>query len=542
MPSNFRNMPLFCFGISFCLFSLGAIGTEITKIDIRFALMVQDMTFHGLGLFPTLNGVEYGDYPSGWIFCSWLTTFGGHLMSLWTLILPTILAGAYTVTLVYLTGEGFRKGVGFTAVMFLLVTPEFLSLFCGFGIDVPVMAAGATMLYLFSRKHSVFRTLSIFAVLLLISFLVRGPMGLILLGAGTGGYLLAGREWKNVLLFGCIGVITAIFCCLCWYAAIHFQGGPELWNWFLDCQLYSRMKRNGYGTCSIDVLLAFAPVAPIALGVLLPRRQQKLPRTAVGWLGYTLLPVFILSIPGDGHLRYFALTLPGFALLAAYVWCENIPKRFPGNRFLLPAKRFEQFALPLMMTALAVLTVVGCFLTEPALLPWGHFAVTAILAAACRPLCGVHFKQYCPVIMTGIFLTVALNPFLAALENSECFIARVERDRNGLLYLYEMGPDHDDLKYVLGVSPEKRGRIQYLYAEKLHLPEYYARMYPSAVLAEKIGRITGDDILILRNRQQELESLRKEAEKNGRQIQIRHTGSLGHRKFAAIRLTKKEEK
>lgn len=194
------------------------------------------------------------------------------------------------------------------------------------------------------------------------------------------------------------------------------------------------------------------------------------------------------------------------------------------------------------MTALAVLTAVGCFLTEPALLPWGHFTVAAILAAACRPLCGARFRKYCPIIMTGIFLTVALNPLLAALENSGCFVAQVERNRNGSLYLYEMGPDHDDLKYILGVSPEKRGRIQYLYAEKPHLPDYYGRMYPSAVLAEKIDRITGDDILILRNRQQELESLRREAEKNGMQIQLIHTGSLGHRQFAAVRLTKKEEK
>ncbi len=51
-----KNTALLCFGIAFALLSLGTIGTEVTKIDIRFALMVQDMALHGLGMFPTLNG------------------------------------------------------------------------------------------------------------------------------------------------------------------------------------------------------------------------------------------------------------------------------------------------------------------------------------------------------------------------------------------------------------------------------------------------------------------------------------------------------
>ena len=48
----------------FAALALGNAGQEITRINIRFALMTSEMARHPLGVFPTLNGQPYADYPS----------------------------------------------------------------------------------------------------------------------------------------------------------------------------------------------------------------------------------------------------------------------------------------------------------------------------------------------------------------------------------------------------------------------------------------------------------------------------------------------
>jgi len=99
-----------------------------------------------------------------------------------------------------------------------------------------------------------------------------------------------------------------------------------------------------------------------------------------------------------------------------------------------------------------------------------------------------------------------------------------------------MGPDHDDLKYVLWVAPEKRGQVRYLFEKAQKEEGLYGRMYPSETLSERMGDITSGDVLILRDRKSELESLGTEARKHGREIRIVNSGSLGHREFVAVRL------
>jgi len=414
MLSGKKYAPFLCFAITAALFSIGVIGTEITKIDIRFALMVQDMARHGAGLFPTVNAVEYCDYPSGWIACSWLTTFAGTKVTLWLLSLPTILLGAYTMMMTYLTGERIGEKIGLVAVMLLLITPTFLQLFAGFGLDVPVMAAGITMLYVLQRGCCGSVNWGIFAILLILCFAVRGPMGIVLLGAGIGGYLLAGREWKKVIYLGFAGAFATALCGILWYLAVHAQGGRELWDWFVQCQIGSRMGEGEYGTYFIDGMLSFAPVTLLAFGVFLLPRAKILSRPVAGWLGYVFLPILILSIPACKHLRYLALALPGFALLASYAWNQNVFSRFKYRRLSRVPELFKQLATPLVLGAIGVLAVVGCFVVAPSRLPWWHFVCAAVLVIGCRYLKG-ELKRFSPAIVIGVFLIVALNPFLACL-------------------------------------------------------------------------------------------------------------------------------
>jgi len=541
MNSDRRRMAFGLFGLVFGLLSLGAIGVEITKIDIRFALMVQDMAFHKIGIFSTVHGVEYGDYPSGWMIFSYLTTFGGRLVTRWFVTLPAILAGAYLVTMTCLTGERLEKHTGLLAAAFLLITPEFIHQISGFSIDLPVMAAGVTVLYLFQRGTPDRISCPVWGLLLIFCFLVRGSLGIVLLGAGAGGYLLASRRWKSVFLFGSVGLAVAVFCGVGWYWAVHYQGGEPLWQEFLRCQIGSRMDDSDYLEYFTNGMASFAPVSLLALAVFFLPRKQFLSNPVAGWLGFVLLPMVILSIPGCKHLRYIGITFPAFALLAAYAWNGRglwnfLLKKFPRIvRF--PVRIFAGFAL----LGIAGMVIAGCFLTEPALLPWTHFLIAALLIA----LFFLRAAQKLPVMWrialpVAILLTTAMIPFEAALENSETFVSTVEKSRRGLVYLYDLGPDHDDLKYVFPVAPEKRNQIRYLYPEMRQIHPVLKLMYPYLIVSEGMKRITKDDVLILRDRRRDREALQRYAEQNGRDVQPVFSGRMGHRDFLAVKLVGKK--
>lgn len=524
------------------LLIVGAAGTEITRIDIRFALMVQDMARHGWGCFPTINGVEYGDYPSGWVFLAYLTTLGGRFMYLPLLALPCIAAGALTIAATWLTGERIGKNIGLYAAAFLLVTPEFLMFFTGFGMDIPVMLAGAVMLCLLLKKTSTRLVTGVFALLLCFAFFTRGPMGVVILGAGTGGFLLAERDWKKLVSCGLAGAVTAAVCLLLWRGMIYRQGGADLWNWFLECQFLSRMGKSNYTTYFIEFIFLFAPTTPVALCLPFFAQTRRLLRPLAGLIGYILLPLIVLSIPACKHSRYMAITLPAFALIAGAVWREFLAAK-RGGAIVSKIQNFLAGRITLI-TAAAILILAGvaCLLTGPAKVPWVHFCCAVLLIAGLERFQRLDLRGCLAPAAVCIALTVAVFPFAASLENARDFVADAERDCTGQVYFYELGPDHDDLKYVLAIPPDQRKKIHYLYAALRPQKDFYQKMYPAETLADRIAAIAEEDIVILRDRARELEELRAVAERHNLSVNLKNSGSMGHRDFLAVRLIRRGTK
>lgn len=298
------------FLLVFLLLSLGTAGLEVTKINIRFALMVRDMADCGLRLFPTMNGVEYGDYPSLWILLSRLASLNGRFLNLWTLSLPSLLLGAYTVAVTYCSGEMRGKGRGIIAAALLLTAPQFVDLMSGFGLDVPVMACGATMLYLLQTERSERRLCIAFAALFCISFCVRGPMGSAVFSVACGGALLFG-ERRLLRRFISAGLAAALLCCGLWYCAVLYAGGAELWNWFLMCQIGSRF--GGFAVLSNlgNAFFSYAPLTFLCLGAFLFRRDSGVLATALRLAALEKRDFAVKTqLEGKlGHRKYLALTV-----------------------------------------------------------------------------------------------------------------------------------------------------------------------------------------------------------------------------------------
>ncbi len=91
------------------MLSIGTLGTEITRINIRFAMMTQEMAYRPIGCFPTINGYPYADYPVLYNLLSYWTTFGARIVNNFTMSLPTILFAVYTIVMTAKVGSDMVK-------------------------------------------------------------------------------------------------------------------------------------------------------------------------------------------------------------------------------------------------------------------------------------------------------------------------------------------------------------------------------------------------------------------------------------------------
>ena len=83
------------------LFIAGSWHQSIIGFDSRFVLFAQEMLRHGPGFFPTTYGQPYADYLATSTLLTWLLSLPlGQVTSL-TAWLPTAMASALIVTLVY---------------------------------------------------------------------------------------------------------------------------------------------------------------------------------------------------------------------------------------------------------------------------------------------------------------------------------------------------------------------------------------------------------------------------------------------------------
>ena len=538
--SSRRLRPLFIFITSALLLSAGCIGLEITQMNVRFALMVEDLSAYGPHLFATLNGVPYCDYFSSWLCCAWLTSLGGTAVNLFTLALPAILLGSYTIMMVWVIGEKIRRGMGTCAAVLLLVTPEFVSLFTGTGIDVPIMAAGVTLLYLHQIKSRWWIFCGSFFLLLVLAFFLRGPLGVILLGAGICGLLLGQREWQKFLAAGSIaGIAMASGIAGAW-GLILLTGGRELLDWVVESQFLERVSQGRAGAAVfLDAYFMVFPITLLSLGIFLHRRSKITRPLSAGWIGFLLLPLMFLTLPSRVHIRYMAPLMPVWGLLAAYAWSFGKPFQLMRRLHDSAVPWLEKLTLPVGMAALLAMAATGTVLYGFRPQPWGHYLCAALLLATSRYWCSGELMPFRPLLTAGILLVIVLNPLISIRENSRNFVTAAENHCRGKIWLLDMGPDHDDLKYLLHVSPDRRRNTGYLFFEPQKLTGMYRVMYPSDVLESNLDRIAETDLLIVRDRDEELDELNGIAARQGRRSVVVCSGTLGHRKYLAVRLAGK---
>ncbi len=530
-------VPVLLFASVFALLSLGVVCVEITKIDIRFALMVQDMAANGLGVFATVNGVEYADYPSAYVFLSYVTTFDGRWINAWSLFLPSITFGSFVVAMTWAIGARVGRGVAWCAVALEVLSFNYLSSFACFAIDAPAAAAGIVMLWQLSRNKPAWQDALWFAAVLAGCFATRGPLGVLVLGAAVGGWLLASLQWKKAVVLGICGAAVTAGCVATAYWLIMRQGGKELLDLFLQWQISSRIQdHSNYVYYFTSAIASYAPVTMPLIALLIFRRKQCLRQPLAGWIGFLLLPMLALSVPGCKHLRYILPVIPAFALAGGWAMMEFYRGKYwkyaePYYRWLVG--RVWIVAAAVIFGLLAAGTAVAWFRNSELSLCWQALAALALIALLLRkPLTA----ELIAVGSVAVLLYVALPPFMTIFEESAPFIGAMRADSGstGKIYLWNVGPDHDDLKLVFGVAPEERGRIVYAGEYPEDRSPQLCKMYPLTPYAEVLSRLGVGDLIVVRaDRAEAVEKVLADAWISAQRMD----GKLGHADYSALLVT-----
>ncbi len=538
------------FRFAMLVFIIGTAFMVPAKINVRFALMVEEMFRHGFTIFPGINGYPYPDYFSTWMATAWLTSGGGiprltHLQLF--IALPTMLCGAGAVQLTFKIGERLRRGAGLPAALLLLLVESFSVSCISFGLDIAVTAATAGMLYLTMKGISAKKTVIWFVLLVFCSYIVRGPLGLFVFSAVNCGFMLFSRQISLAATCGASSAGLLILLFGATRTLILRQGGEELWAQFLFCQFGSRISETNRLTFYIGSAVSMLPVSLPAVCCLLRKRCRNW--TAAALLAAFVLPYALLGIIGAGHLRYLFPAFPAAAALAGAAW----------PRFRIGNHKIRAFTVPLLkiLVIVAQIAIAGYMFYRGRLMP----AVAPLAGAAVLlPLMRSGIRRDCALLFGAVVLLfTAVFPLVSLREDSSDFVSRADRFVTGTLWMYEVGPDHDDLKYIFCSSQKDKVRYVLKDDDDIHqaslsggtmkflnrimpslfptgkIRHYYEKMYPAIRTQDLPAALRNGDAVLFREKRFSEDAVRGLTTGSGLIPQIVLHGKLGHRRYVLVR-------
>lgn len=363
--NRFRLESLGIFLIALLLFTLGIWDQQPQGFDGRWALFLQEMFRHGAGLFPTTYGQPYADYPGTATFFSFIFAklFGApnHLAN----ILPTALASAGVVALIYRLLVPYGRSWALLTVLLTLLTTQLLEKSRSVCLDqmVALLCVGSFyLLHTGERLGSRWRQLAVFPLFIL-GFAIRGPLGLIeVCGVVCVYWALArpGERVRRVLIHGIAGLVLLA---ACWWLLVklaRFSGGDGFADDVFKMQVGGRLDETGepfYFYFQLS-LYRYFPVVPLALATMVALRHRWSERSddtvqLVVRLGACGLMILLgLSVPHFKRAYYILPMVPMFAAVAAYGLLQ-------AQNWLVGVRRCYEW-LVVALPALCVVVVFVC--------------------------------------------------------------------------------------------------------------------------------------------------------------------------------------
>ncbi|QTD30782.1 ArnT family glycosyltransferase [Pseudomonas fluorescens] len=325
-----RRQSLIAGLLAFLLFIAGVYGQAPIGFDSRFVLFAQEMLRHGPSVFPTTYGEPYADYSSLSTLFIWLLSLPFGTVNSLTAWLPSAVAGAVIVTLMYrlLAPSSVRWAV--VSIALLMLTSTFITETRAVSQDLMLAAVAFSVLYLgYAHDHfAAGRRWPLVFILLLLGFGIRGPIGLVVPTGMLCSYYLLDRQWSRLLIFGVLASLLLVACVglLLWLAEV--SGGPAFRQDVIHMQFMGRMDGSEgvsgslyYFTSSLGNYALAYPLALLALAAAWlskPRQRGPALRLVQYCAAAGLIVMLGLSIPQAKKARYLLPMLPMAAIIAAY--------------------------------------------------------------------------------------------------------------------------------------------------------------------------------------------------------------------------------
>lgn len=330
IDATVRRQSLLLGLLALLLFIAGNWHQAIIGFDSRFVLFAQEMLRHGPSFFPTTYGQPYADYLATSTLLTWLFSLPlGQVTSL-TAWLPTAIASALIVILVYRLTAPYSPRWGLLSVAMLLLSSTFVSETRAVSLDQMLAAVTLAVFYLgYAHDHfGAGKRLHWVYLLLIAGFAIRGPIGLVIPTGVLCSYYLINRQWRQLFSVGLLALALLMACVGVLLLLAKLSGGEVFMQDVIRMQFLGRMDGSEgssgvlyYFTSSMG---NYALAYPMALLVLLAVAfgGKRAPEPALQLVLYCaaagLLVMLGLSIPQAKKARYVLPMLPMAAIIAAY--------------------------------------------------------------------------------------------------------------------------------------------------------------------------------------------------------------------------------
>ena len=456
--------------LALVLFILGNWHQAIIGFDSRFVVFAQEMLRHGPSFFPTTYGQPYADYLATSTLLTWVLSLPFGQVTSFTAWLPTSIASALIVTLVYRLTAPYSTRWGLLSIAMLLLSSTFISETRAVSLDQMLALVALAVFYLgYAHDHfGAAKRLHWLFLLLILGFAIRGPIGLVIPTGVLCSYYALNRQWRQLFSFGLIALALLAACVGLLLLLAKLSGGEEFMQDVIRMQFLGRMdgtEGSGgvlyYFTSSMG---NYALAYPLALLVLLAVAAggRRAPDPALQLVLYCaaagLLVMLGLSVPQAKKARYILPMLPMAAIIAAYPFQVTQGRLFAWLRglmlgvwTLLPAllviglvvarRRYpEQLSsLGLIFTVLGVLQVL---------------ALLAVVKPRWRPLA----PAFAAVLALWSTYIVVVEPLERSLYDTRTFSLAVKAQimqQPAPVVLHGLGKDAKAIKFMVNFDCDK---------------------------------------------------------------------------------------
>ena len=457
---------LLIFTTSLFLLLLGLSSQEFIGFESRFIVFLKEMLQTGPSFFPTTYYQPYPDYPAtATIIIYFFTNLFGTINKT-TVLLPTALTAAAIMVMTYKIGALQSKRLGFIAVGFLLFTTAFIRESRTISMDQYISLITVSCFYL-AYSASLLKTpqrLYLIPFLIMASFLIRGPIGVVIpTGVLCSFYLLNG-DFKKLLTIGSFGALCLFIGGKLLLLAAYHDGGENFVQQVIGMQVTERLGDISLFSLAyyfISSLGDYAFIYPIALVVTLVlfkalcqrslSPQHALLRFCIFW---ALTILVGLSIATTKRYHYLLSMAPALALISAYLFEPTT------NKSLLVVKKSVlvlcQWALPitLLIAALMVAIYPHEALASISSLTLLDIGILLLIAPVLARRYRLDKEMVAFVIGIAAFFSIhvlLVEPVNQQLNQSYALVQEIEQKRAVMhagLGFFQLEPDALPIKYM----------------------------------------------------------------------------------------------